>query len=72
MDLAVINRALRRRCPVAPTGSVRIPSELQVICPKCGAGNVGRKTYVWEVADERGLHHECDVCSHAWPSHRTA
>lgn len=47
---------------------IRVPeppiTELQ--CPKCGAENVGRKTHVWRVADERGVHHECQVCAHAW------
>lgn len=45
----------------------KVPAFDSTDCPKCGAGNAGRKVYVWKVADERGIHFECDVCSKAWP-----
>ena len=44
----------------------RIPALDNVQCPKCRAENIGRKVAVWRVADERGPHHECSVCAHAW------
>lgn len=46
--------------------SVRIPALEDERCEKCGAENIGRKVYVWRVADERGPHMECDQCSHSW------
>ena len=45
----------------------KVPAFDSTDCPKCGAGNAGRKVYVWKVADERGIHFECDVCSKSWP-----
>ena len=51
------------------SGHFRIPEPVatDVACPKCGAVNVDdRKHYIWRVADERGLHQECDSCAHAW------
>lgn len=47
-------------------GWLRIPVPLDMMCPKCGSENVGRKTHLWVVVDERGKHHECSVCAHAW------
>jgi hypothetical protein len=47
--------------------SLRVPAFESTFCPKCDTGNTERKFYVWKVADERGLHFECDVCAHAWP-----
>lgn len=49
-------------------GHLRMPApDVDGPCPKCRAENVGdRKFYVWRVADERGLHWECDVCAHSW------
>jgi DNA-directed RNA polymerase subunit M/transcription elongation factor TFIIS len=44
----------------------RVPAVDDEVCPKCGSANVGRKVRVWRVADERGPHHECDVCAHSW------
>lgn len=46
--------------------SVRIAALQDELCPKCCAENIGRKVYVWRVADERGPHFECDVCAHSW------
>lgn len=46
--------------------TVRVPALDGVHCPKCGAENIERKVCVWKVADERGPHHECDVCAETW------
>ena len=46
---------------------VRIPALDDERCPYCGAENLGRKVYVWQAADERGPHLECDVCAKEWP-----
>jgi predicted RNA-binding Zn-ribbon protein involved in translation (DUF1610 family) len=42
------------------------PPISELACPKCGSENIGRKIYVWRVADERGQHWECDACATAW------
>lgn len=49
-----------------PNGHVKIPAPPYEACPRCGEMNTDRKARVWRVADERGPHHECDVCAHAW------
>ena len=49
-----------------PTMIFRLPAPLDEACPKCQSMNTDKKTVVWHVADERGLHGECDVCAHAW------
>lgn len=47
--------------------TLRVPAFEGIQCPKCSAENIGAKHCVWKVADERGLHFECDTCAHAWP-----
>lgn len=50
-------------------GYLRIPEPMvtELMCPKCGAINVDdRQHYIWRVADERGLHAECDACATFW------
>ncbi len=47
---------------------MRIPAADSVMCPKCGAENIGRKVCIWNVADERGPHFECDICAKEWKS----
>ena len=50
-----------------------MPALDEVVCPHCGAANHGQAITVWTVADERGVHCECDGCAHEWPIHpRTA
>ena len=50
---------------LSQTMTIRMPAINGVRCPKCGAENIPpNKNYVWRVADERGLHFECDVCAH--------
>lgn len=44
----------------------RIPALDDEACPKCHEANHGAAVIVWSVADERGFHHECDSCAHAW------
>lgn len=51
----------------AVKGYVRIPSPPFEACPKCGEMNTPTVFRVFRVADERGLHGECEVCAHAWP-----
>lgn len=46
--------------------TIRVPALDDVQCPKCQAENIGRKVYVWNTADERGQHFECDICAHHW------
>lgn len=51
--------------------TVRVPALPDEACNKCGAMNPNdRQASVWRVADERGLHLECDVCGHAWTHQR--
>ena len=48
---------------------LRVPESLasDVVCPKCDATNAtDLQHYIWRVADERGLHWECDACGHHW------
>ena len=47
-------------------GHYRIPAPPFEFCPHCKECNDDKRTRVWRVADERGLHRECDVCAHAW------
>lgn len=46
--------------------TLKIPALDHIDCPKCGSGNTDKKVHIWKVADERGVHHECSVCAHAW------
>lgn len=46
--------------------TLRIPALYDEACPKCGASNDPKRATVWQVADERGVHFECDCCAHAW------
>jgi DNA-directed RNA polymerase subunit M/transcription elongation factor TFIIS len=46
--------------------TVRAPATDDELCEKCGAANHGTAISVWRVADERGLHWECDQCAHHW------
>jgi hypothetical protein len=58
-----------RLTPKTTSGCLRVPPApiLDVQCPKCAAFNLeDRRVHVWAVSDERGLHYECDCCSHAW------
>ena len=48
------------------SGYVKIPAPPFEACPHCQEMNTDRIFRVWRVADERGLHFECDSCSHAW------
>ncbi len=49
------------------TGHLKIPAAVvDPPCPKCGESNTETIYRVWRVADERGLHFECDTCSAAW------
>jgi hypothetical protein len=43
--------------------TVRAPALNDEVCPKCGAANHDRAVSLWRVADERGLHWQCDCCS---------
>lgn len=56
--------------PPSPTmmksGYVKTLAPPFVACPKCGEMSLVDRGKVWYVSDERGLHGECDVCSHAW------
>lgn len=47
-----------------PRGYVKIPALESEQCEKCHAENVGRKIYLWRIADERGAGLDCDVCAH--------
>ena len=50
-------------------GSFRVPEPLvsDQRCPHCGAENLTERDHrVWRVADERGMHRECDVCACSW------
>lgn len=47
--------------------TVRLPGFDDEWCPKCHAMNTPpSKIVVWMVSDERGLHRECDACTHHW------
>ena len=46
----------------------RVPALVEELCPKCRSSNRPGVVYVFIVVDERGLHRECDVCSHQWAS----
>lgn len=48
------------------SGYLKVPALLHEVCPRCSASNDPVRTSVWRVADERGLHFECDVCAHEW------
>lgn len=52
--------------------SIRIPALDDESCPHCHACNHGTTYTVWRVADERGLHFQCDCCSFSWPPHHGA
>jgi hypothetical protein len=49
-----------------PMGYVRVPELPDVPCPRCSAANYDSAVSVWRVADERGLHKECEGCGHSW------
>lgn len=50
----------------APDGYVRVLAPPFDVCPHCHESNTNTKGYVYRVADERGLHWECEACSYAW------
>jgi hypothetical protein len=67
-SLTSLQNQTMRTCVPVPS-QLRIPEPLasHLACPKCHAENVtDLHHYIWRVADERGLHAECDCCSHAW------
>lgn len=37
-------------------------------CPKCGESNSPQIGGLWRVADERGMHFECEVCAYSGPA----
>lgn len=42
-------------------------------CPKCDSCNSHpAHRHIMRVADERGLHYECNVCGQAWSEHTQA